>query len=132
MIHPEIQSFLPQTLGRFSGPPGVLSRCLGLVLPRYSYCASGIFVSKVEPAQFGNPLAWFLHIYRDLGQGQGRVAWIGSVIAQKSVPEILLGALLLVDDIARLALLCLAHLCVDTGRFVHFLYGGTILVDHGP
>ena len=26
----------------------------------------------------------------------------------------------------------LAHLCVDAGRLVHFLYGGLILVDHSP
>ena len=37
----------------------------------------------------------------------GQVAWISSVIARKSVPEILLGALLLVGDIAWLTLLCL-------------------------
>ena len=30
-------------------------------MPRYR--SSGIFVSKVESAQFGDPLAWFLHIY---------------------------------------------------------------------
>ena len=32
-----------------------------------------IFVSKVELAQFGDPLAWFLHIDRDLSQGP----WVG-------------------------------------------------------
>ena len=38
-----------------------------------SDCSPGIFVSKVESAQFGNPLAWFLHINRDLSQGP----WVG-------------------------------------------------------
>ena len=62
----------------------MLSRYLRLVLPRYSYCASGILGSKVEPAQFGNPLAWFLHIYRDLGQGPGS----GSVDRQCNSSEV--------------------------------------------
>ena len=38
-----------------------------------SDCSPGIFVSKVESAQFGNPLARFLHIDRDLSQGP----WVG-------------------------------------------------------
>ena len=33
-IPPKIRSSLPQALGGFSGQPGVLSRCLGRVLPR--------------------------------------------------------------------------------------------------
>ena len=31
----------------------MLSRSLGRMLPRYSYCSPGIFISKVESAQFG-------------------------------------------------------------------------------
>ena len=81
----------------------------------YSYRSSGIFVSKVESAQFGDPLAWFLHIYSDLGQWPCQVAWISSVIARKSVPEILLGALLLVGDIAWLTLLCLCSVVCGCG-----------------
>ena len=66
------------------------------MLPRYSYRSSDIFVSKVESAQFGDPLAEFRHIYSNLGQWPCQAAWISSVIARKLVPEILVGALLLV------------------------------------
>ena len=45
----------------------------------------------------------------------GQVAWISSVIARKSVPEILLGALLLVGDIAWLTLLCLCSVVCGCG-----------------
>ena len=54
-----------------------------------------------------NPLAWFLHIFRDLSQAMGRVAWIGNAVTRKSVLEILLGALLLVVGNLRLTLRCL-------------------------
>ena len=36
-------------------------------------CSPGIFISKVKSAQFGNPLAGFLHINCDFGQGP----WVG-------------------------------------------------------
>ena len=54
------------------------------MLPRYSYRSSGIFVSKVESAQFGDPLAWFLHIYSNLGQWHGS----GSVDKQCNSSEV--------------------------------------------
>ena len=110
----------------------MLSRCLGLVLPRYSYCASGIFVSKVEPAQFETHWLGFSISIVILARGQGRVAWIDSVIAQESVPEILLGALLLVDDIARLALLCPCSFVCGYGPLCALLVWWNQLVDHGP
>ena len=103
------------------GPPYALffldrlECCLDVwdVLPRVLLlCVWHIRQQSRAGKKFGNPLAWFLHIYRDLPGAMGRVARIGSVIAQKSVPEILLGVLLLVGDIARLALLCnSSHLC---------------------
>ena len=34
-----------------------------------SDCSPGIFIGKVESAQLGNPLARFLHVNCDLGQG---------------------------------------------------------------
>ena len=72
-------------------------------------------VSKVESAQFGDPLACFSIPIVILASGHGQVAWISSVIARNSVLEILLGALLLVGDIAWLTLLCLCSVVCGCG-----------------
>ena len=103
--------------------------CLGLVFPRYSYCSSAIFVSKVEPAQFGYPLAWLLRIYSDLAR-----PWSDSVDRQCNSSDVSSGdywELSSLWAVLRSGSCCaFAQLCVDAGRFMHFLYDGTILVDH--
>ena len=74
-----------------------LERCLNvcdMCRRGQSDCSPGIFVSKVESAQFANSLARFLHIDRDLSQGP----WVGS----RSCP-----------------CCALAHLCVGAGCLMH-------------
>ena len=56
----------------------LVEEILCIIVTPESDCSPAIFISKVESAQFGNPLARFLHINRDLSQGP----WVG--VAQTS------------------------------------------------
>ena len=83
-IPPKIRSSLPQAWDDFLDR---LECCLDVwdVCCRgYSYCSPGIFISKVESAQFGNPLACFSISIVILARGHGS----GSVDRQCNNSEV--------------------------------------------
>ena len=84
-IQLKIRSSLPQAWGGFSGPPGVLSRCLGRVLPRVLLLFAWHIHQQSRVGTIWKPTG-LVSPYLSWSQpgAMGRVAWIGNAVTRKS------------------------------------------------